>query len=57
LPKEATMQRSTRDGTLKACIAMHPLDPEDASVIISMRTVARLATGVRWSVDAHNSTP
>jgi monoterpene epsilon-lactone hydrolase len=52
LPKEATMQRSTSDGTLKAFIAIHPLDPEDASAIIPIRTAARLAKGVRWSVDA-----
>jgi epsilon-lactone hydrolase len=52
LPKEATMQRSTSDGTLKAFIAIHPLDPEDASAIIPIRTAARFAKGVRWSVDA-----
>jgi epsilon-lactone hydrolase len=46
------MQRSTRDGTSKAFIAIHPLDPEDASAIIPIRTAARLAKGVRWSVDA-----
>ena len=46
------MQRSTSDGTLKAFIAIHPLDPEDASAIIPIRTAARLAKGVRWSVDA-----
>src|SRR5260221_10971390 len=52
LPKEATMQRSTSDGTLKAFIAIHPLDPEDASPIIPIRTEARHAKGVRWGVDA-----
>src|SRR5258708_24965086 len=46
------MQSSTSDGTLKAFIAIHPLDPEDASAIIPIRTAARLAKGVRWSVDA-----
>ena len=46
------MQRSTHDGTSKAFIAIHPLDPEDASAIIPIRTAARLAKGVRWSVDA-----
>ena len=46
------MQRSTSDGTLKAFIAIHPLDPEDASAIIPIRTAVRLAKGVRWSVDA-----
>ena len=46
------MQRSTHDGTSKAFIAIHPLDPEDASAIIPIRTAARFAKGVRWSVDA-----
>jgi epsilon-lactone hydrolase len=46
------MQRSTHDGTSKAFIAIHPLDPEDASAIIPIRTAVRLAKGVRWSVDA-----
>ena len=46
------MQRSTSDGTSKAFIAIHPLDPEDASAIIPIRTAARFAKGVRWSVDA-----
>lgn len=46
------MQRSTSDGTSKAFIAIHPLDPEDASAIMPIRTAARFAKGVRWSVDA-----
>src|SRR5258706_9083830 len=46
------MQRSTHDGTSKVFIAIHPLDPEDASAIIPIRTAAPLAKGVRWSVDA-----
>ncbi len=33
------MQRSTSDGTLKAFIAIHPLDPEDASAIIPMSVI------------------
>lgn len=46
------MQRSTSDNTLKAFIAIHPLDPEDASAIIPIRTAARFAKGVRLSADA-----
>src|SRR5689334_20974730 len=46
------MQRSTSDGMLKDFEAIHALDPEDASAIIPIRTAARFAKGVRWSVDA-----
>jgi acetyl esterase/lipase len=52
LKKEAKMQRSTSDDTLKALIAIHPLDPEDASAILPIRTAARFAKGLRLSVDA-----
>jgi epsilon-lactone hydrolase len=50
--KEAKMQRSTSDDTSRTFITIHPLDPEDASAIIPIRTAARFAKGVRWSVDA-----
>jgi len=46
------MERSTSDRTSKACVTIHPLDPEDASTIVSIRTAARRTKGVRWSIDA-----
>lgn len=46
------MQRSTSDDTSRTFITIHPLDPEDASATIPIRTAARFAKGVRWSVDA-----
>lgn len=46
------MQRSTSDSTLKAFIAIHPLDPEDASAIIPIGTAARFAKGAPLSADA-----
>jgi epsilon-lactone hydrolase len=52
LPRSATMQRSTGDGTLKAFVAVHPLHPEDASTVVFIRTAARAAKGLRWSIDA-----
>ena len=48
----AIMERSTSSGTSKAFVSIHPLDPEDASTIVSMSTAARAAKGVRWSLDA-----
>ena len=42
------VQRSTSDDALKAFVSVHPLDPEDAPTIISIRTAARGAKGVRW---------
>ena len=52
LPCLSTMQRSTSDGTSKAFVSIHPLDPEDAATISSMRTAARAAKGLRWRIDA-----
>ncbi len=46
------MQRSTSDGAPKSFITIHPLDPEDASAMIPIRTAARYAKGASWSVDA-----
>jgi len=37
----------TRDGASKPFIAIHPLDPEDASAITSMRAAIRAVKGVR----------
>jgi epsilon-lactone hydrolase len=37
----------TRDGASKPFIAIHPLDPEDASAIAPMRTAIRAVKGVR----------
>ena len=48
----ATVQCSTRDGTSEGFVSIHPVDPDDASTIASMRTAARAAKGVRWSIDA-----
>ena len=46
------MQRSTSDGTLNAFVSIHPLDPEDAPTVVSIRNAVRAAKGVRWSIDA-----
>jgi len=48
----AIVQRSTSDDAPKAFVSTHPLDPEDAPTIISMREAARMAKGVRWTVEA-----
>ena len=47
-----TMERSTSSGTSKDFIAIHPLDPEDALTISSIRNAVRAAKGARWSIDA-----
>jgi len=46
------MQRSRSHGAPKSFITIHPLDPEDASAMIPIRTAARYAKGANWSVDA-----
>ena len=46
------MQRSHSDGTSKAFVTTHPLDPGDASTILAIKTAVRGAKGVRWTVDA-----
>src|SRR6476646_3111008 len=46
------MERSTSSGTSNDFVAVHPLDPEDASTISASRTAVRAAKGVRWSVDS-----
>jgi acetyl esterase/lipase len=48
----AIMERSTSTGASKAFVSIHPIDPEDASTIVSMTTAARAAKGVRWSLNA-----
>ena len=52
LPRSATVQRSQSDGTSKAFVTTHPLDPGDASTILAIRTALRGIKGVRWRVDA-----
>jgi acetyl esterase/lipase len=37
---------------MQAFVAIHPLDPQDASAIIPFRTAVRTTKGVRWTVDA-----
>ncbi len=48
----ATMQRPTSSGASKAFIEIHPLDPEDAPTMISMKAAVRGTKGVRWTTDA-----
>ena len=52
LPRSATMQRSTSDGTSKPFVTTHGLDPDDASTILTIRTAARGTKGARWRIDA-----
>jgi hypothetical protein len=33
-------------------VVIHPLDPEDGSSIIPIRTAGRTQKGVRWRIDA-----
>jgi monoterpene epsilon-lactone hydrolase len=37
---------------MKAFIAIHPLDPQDASAMIPISAAARATKGVRWTIDA-----
>jgi acetyl esterase/lipase len=46
------MEDSTRQTTLEDVVAIHPLDPEDASTIAGMRAAVRTQKGVRWTIDA-----
>ena len=46
------MQRSTSADPLKAFISIHPLDPEDASMIDRIRTGARTQKGATWRIEA-----
>ena len=41
------MQRLTDDGAPTSFIAVHPLDPEDASLITPIKAMMRAAKGVR----------
>ena len=52
LPCTASVKRSTSNGTFKSFISIHPLDPEDASMIARIRTAARTQKGARWRIDA-----
>ena len=46
------MQRSQSDGTSKAFVTTHPLDPGDAATILAIKTAVRGAKGVRWTLDS-----
>ena len=46
------MKRSTSSPTQKTFVSIHPLDPEDASTIVSMKAAAHATKGVPWSIDA-----
>ena len=37
---------------LEHFVVIHPLDPEDASAIIPMRTAGSTQKGVRWRIEA-----
>jgi hypothetical protein len=46
------MQHSTSADPLKAFIATHPLDPEDASMIARITPAGRTQKGASWRIDA-----
>jgi len=41
-----------RTESLGDIVVIHPLDPEDGSAIIPIRTAGRTQKGVRWRIDA-----
>jgi monoterpene epsilon-lactone hydrolase len=52
LRRSATVERSTPTGTSKAFVTTHPLDPDDASTIATLRAAVRGTKGARWTVNA-----
>jgi acetyl esterase/lipase len=46
------MEDSTKQTALEDAVAVHPLDPEDASAVARMKAAVRAQKGVRWTIDA-----